>query len=1080
MIIQSINEEYCDDGPQVPGETCLAGTDTTGKPLGSLCSQDWACHCIAQEWQCRITEDMINPRTAQIYKVEARDDVTNEIPYTCGDAKVAGAPQDVIDECCTGCTKDSDCDSPPSPNNECWDSGEGCCQVQTGRCGYRLKGSGNSCDVIDDGNHGAEYKDDAMAACQPAAPTPDAAFDQSYQVPDACEVTLFGVRLYTYSVNCQKDCTYDCPISGCPPGSKDPLCRLCPPGTVGIYPDCQCPPGTYGTPPDCGCPPGTTGTPPDCKPCEPLSTDPRCQECPPGTTGKYPNCVCLPGYECPIPPPTTSCVTEGTCPPPECVTPPCDVEPPTLPPPPLPPTLPPTIVQPPVTPPFVPPTPPTVPPVVPPPPLPPPVFCKDSSTGDSGVTIDSSNWRNLTYLPEGYDFIAALNLTCSGNYIDMTINIPDNYRDVRAFIRYIEGGHDTLSSEVVSTAKCGDQFTETTRRQQLTGWDRPNYTHEELNVSRIVQAVIGPTDAERIVQSGRYSVNLLTQTTGSIIVKMSSPTFDVPPPAHPNLVIIGTPLLVTFTPMFAGKVRITMPYETPDFIDPDSLSMYVRVGGSNWRYLESTIDRENRTIVAEIEDISLFLGTAGSAVFAVMGITCLDCQKVALERLYDGGSRKAVVLVHGFTTDKLRWQAFIDDLVHTSTDWQVWLVGYPLSMDSNEAASQLSSLLEQNAAKFDKLSFIMHSMGGIVTQKALKLANEQDLAWPKKIQDMILAGQPGLGSPSADIYGRLFSTLVNLKSSSLVWSQKSPMLAEAITGRQVPRSPDAEYFVIAGRQSYPFTYELFRINQSYLPNDGVISIFSARTVGGEQITDTCRHYFELPRTHTDLLDDWLSRKVIQRVLFRYDAIENPEAVIAGYNKYIHIVDDNCRSGTVIVIGKHFSEAETEDPLNCKCGNGVCGEGETEINCPMDCVTGYKYFYICRVLPWFLWPLVILIALLSGAYVYRAINRHERGEGAMWIAIISAVTLLLIIGMYLFCGFTMPLAILVLVFVLALLGFTMAHLHAETKGHTHFKQAHKPAVVPVIKRQKAKEEEITVIDDKTMRKLENLLAKARGR
>jgi parallel beta-helix repeat protein len=931
-------------------------------------------------------------------------------------------------------------------------------------------------------------------------------------------------------------------VSVCATGSVGPGCPCLPPAT-GTYPNCQCPPGSVGTPPNCVCPAGMYGNPTNCVECLPGSTDPGCPcespyvgtnpdcRCPPGMTGTPPNCVqCLPGStepgcpctdgqgtwpDCPTCPPGTvgtppncvqcppgstdpqcmqiTCEESGTCPPPECATPPCDTEPPVIPPPPLPPTLPPTIIYPPIGPPYMPPIT-TQPPVVsppPPPPPPPPVYCQISSGENEGVTLSSSHWMNFTRIPEGYEVITALNVTCNGNYLDITINLPDNYRDVRAFLRYIYGGDSSLSSEVVSSSKCGDQFIETTRRQQITSWGRPNYTFEEMQVERLVQKVVAPSDAERIVQSGRYSAELINAPTGSTIVKISSPTFDVPPAAHPNLVIIGTPLLVTINPPYRGKVRITMPYQTPDFIDPDSLAIYVKAGGEKWKYLTSYIDRENMTIVAEVDDVSLFLDNANSAVFAVMGITCSSCKKVDLEKLYDGGSRKAVFLVHGFTTDKLRWQSFIDDMVHTNSDWQIWLVGYPLSMTSDDVAAELSSLIEEHASEFDKASFIMHSMGGIITQKALKLGNDNNLVWPKKVQDMILAGQPGLGSPSADIYGKLFAALVNLRSSSVVWSQRSPLLGEAVAGKQVPRSPDAEYFVIAGRQSYPFTYDLFRTNNTYLPNDGIISIFSARTVGGSQITDNCQHYFELPRTHTDLLDDWLSRKVMQRILFRQDAAENPEEAILGYNKYIHVVDDSCRSGMLIVIGKHMSEAETEDPLNCKCGNGVCGEGETTVNCPVDCVTGYKYYYICRVLPWFIGPLVALLVLLTTAYVYRAINRHERGEGALWISIISAALLMFIIGMYLFCGFTMPLAILVLVFVLALLGFTMGHLHAEAKG-----QKHKPAIeavsvrkpapsirkpVPIVqKKAKAPEAEITLIDGNTIKKLEKLLNKARGR
>ena len=1127
-FVQKQFDEYCDYvGIE---EACSAGWDTNGKAINDYCK---ACHCQAEEWQCQQggTKDR---SSGTIYKVEARDGNAVEKPYTCVDAAAAGAPANVISECC-GCFKDTDCPPPPAVQNLCWNRGEGCCDTGTNKCAFRVPG--DQCDSAEaPPNKGAIYKSSALGDCMPAAPDPYQQFIHGYYAQDACTMTFLGVPISTYGATCEQDCNVNCDLIGCPPGSKNPNCP-CPPPSIGTYPNCQCPPGSVGIPPLCTCPPGTTGMPPNCVQCPPGATLPNCP-CPAPATGTYPNCVCPPGTygsppfctECPpgvmypgcpcpegalgvqlrcrCPPGMTGvppncecppgetcpelCEVYGTCPPPECPNPPCDIVPPTVPPPPLPPTLPPTILTPPVVPPYLPPTqPPTVPPVVPPPPLPPPIYCADWSTGQGDVSFGGSSWVNITHLPEGYEVITTQDVTCNRNYIDLTVNIPDNFIDVRAFLRYRAGGDVSMKSDVSNTAMCGNQAVSTTRNQQITGWAKPNMTYEELRVTGIVQEVIAPTDAERIVQSGRYSIELLKQLSGSTIVRLSSPTFDVPQPSHPNLVIIGTPMLVTINPPYIGKVRVRMPYEVPDFIDPNSISLYVRVGGSQWKYLDSQIDQENRTVWADVNDVSLFLDNANSAIFAVMGITCLNCQKIALDRIYDGGSRKAVFLVHGFTTDALRWQAFIDDLVHTNSDWQVWTVSYPLSMDSDSAASELSSIIEQRASEFDKISFIMHSMGGIITQKALKNGNENNYAWPKKVMDLILVGQPGLGSPSADVYGRLFATLVNIRSSVLVWDQHSPLLSEAVNGLQVQRSPDAEYFVIAGRQSYPFTYELFKTNESYLPNDGIISIFSARTVGGEQITDSCKHYFEVPRTHTDLLDDWLPRKIMQRVLFRRDALENPDGIIAGYNKYVHIVEEDCRPGTIVIIGRRISEAETEDPLNCNCGNGVCGEGESELNCPQDCVTGYKYYYMCRVMPWVLGPLVALLVLLATIYVYHAISKHERGEGAFWIMMISIIVVLLMLGMYLLCGFTMPLGLLVMVFVLAILSFTIGHLHAE---HKNGKKANHPEpkhVFAPVKRQKQenmpvkmhkpeKEAEITLIDGNTLKKLEKLFEKARGR
>ena len=96
---------------------------------------------------------------------------------------------------------------------------------------------------------------------------------------------------------------------GIPPDCYTPPPPTCPPGQVGTPPDCYtppppiCPPGQVGTPPDCStpppiCPPGQVGTPPDC------STPPP-PICPPGQVGTPPNCSTPPP-----PPPLTEEETE--------------------------------------------------------------------------------------------------------------------------------------------------------------------------------------------------------------------------------------------------------------------------------------------------------------------------------------------------------------------------------------------------------------------------------------------------------------------------------------------------------------------------------------------------------------------------------------------------------------------------------------------------------------------------------------------------------------------------------------------------------------------------------------------------
>jgi hypothetical protein len=104
---------------------------------------------------------------------------------------------------------------------------------------------------------------------------------------------------------CTQIGTFVPPVIVPPKPLPPPPQQVCPPNTVGVWPNCirqRCPEGTIGTPPECVravCPRGFTGTPPDCRPIRTscpdgfVGTPPNCvrPQCPQGTVGTPPNCV---------------------------------------------------------------------------------------------------------------------------------------------------------------------------------------------------------------------------------------------------------------------------------------------------------------------------------------------------------------------------------------------------------------------------------------------------------------------------------------------------------------------------------------------------------------------------------------------------------------------------------------------------------------------------------------------------------------------------------------------------------------------------------------------------------------------
>ncbi len=665
----------------------------------------------------------------------------------------------------------------------------------------------------------------------------------------------------------------------------------------------------------------------------------------------------------------------------------------------------------------------------------PAVICAATGGGAPGAaSIGPGGSLEGVRLPPGDEVITTFSASCTGGArgqpLEASVNIPNNFVGVRVF-HQSAAGLAPVQGGVVTEATCGGSATSSIRSQQIGESRGEYYALQEMPAIVRQEAVVLPGEQLRL-ETGRYAVELLG-TIGTARASLSMPESDVPYPANPSARIIGTPLRVTFDQMIAGRTRITFPATLPLFIEPSSIGIFALIG-TTWRQLEGVEIEEGQASVV-VDDLSLFLeqqpdGTY-EALFALIGIYCASCPGTKLEKVYDGGSRQAVLLIHGITTDSLRWQFLVDDFALTKQPFQVWTFSYPLGMVPDQAGKELASQLEQEAAAFDKLHMVTHSMGGIEAQLALDYARKNGFSFARKVDNVIFAGQPGLGSPAAEVYGRLFGFLLNLKSTAMLFGEDSPMLKEAVIGRQVPRTPGVEYFIIAGRQPYKFTADLFAKNGVFDPNDGVVTTRSARTIGNQEITDQCEHYFEVQLTHTDLIDAWLPRRIMGRIVGKDLAEQEPENAIIGYNKIVQ-VSGECKPGTYIVTGRRIPEEQTEDPALCKCGNDACDDGESEDNCPGDCSQYYQLFYPCRIAPWLWFPLLVILLAISSIYTARAIKKHERGKGAGVLFFLSLVMLAVLLTQHFVCGVPPLLGYVLLAFTTAMLSFTLVHLQLHSK------------------------------------------------
>ena len=128
----------------------------------------------------------------------------------------------------------------------------------------------------------------------------------------------------------------------------------------------------------------------------------------------------------------------------------------------------------------------------------------------------------------------------------------------------------------------------------------------------------------------------------------------------------------------------------------------------------------------------------------------------------DAHNRAAVVFVHGFTGDlKTTWRN-IPGLLRSDghlNDWDLLTFGYAsgrlfdltglwaADADLATIAKMLNARPELSAAKYDRLAFVAHSMGGLVVQQAI--VQNADLR--SRVSHVILFGTPSNGLTKAGI-----------------------------------------------------------------------------------------------------------------------------------------------------------------------------------------------------------------------------------------------------------------------------------------------------------------------------------------
>ena len=132
----------------------------------------------------------------------------------------------------------------------------------------------------------------------------------------------------------------------------------------------------------------------------------------------------------------------------------------------------------------------------------------------------------------------------------------------------------------------------------------------------------------------------------------------------------------------------------------------------------------------------------------------LTLEPPALAASLPNANGRVVVLVHGLCMDDLQWArhgadfgaALARDLGVTPIHLH-YNSGRHISTNGRDFADLMDALVRAWPVPLESVDLVTHSMGGLVARSALHQAEQNALAWPRRVGKIVFLGTPHQGAP---------------------------------------------------------------------------------------------------------------------------------------------------------------------------------------------------------------------------------------------------------------------------------------------------------------------------------------------